>query len=343
MNSFTKKIKRIDNYILHESSDKNCLRFDVGTSCLEPSKKISKAIKNLSTAGLSEYPDPTYKELKEGIAKKYDINIENITVTAGADEAISLIPRALLEPKSSAVVAVPTFYRIIESNQQFGIKNMLVSIAKNFEIDTDYLDSILDAAKRAKSKMIYVCNPNNPTGEIIKLDGLEYLLKKAGKIFVTVDEAFCDFADPNTKYSSARLVKKYKNLIVIGSLSKAYGLPGLRVGYIISNKDIIDNIDVIKPVFNVSYLSNRIAIETLNDQDHLLKTYKLISKEREYVISNIKKMKSLQILGESCVNIFLIRHKTKDLFEELQKKGIVAADFRKSLGLENMGCVRITI
>jgi len=349
MNSFVKNLlsKKISGYVHDDIKDVSKYKlFYMGESFIAPSKKIKQLLKQYDIKKLSAYLDPKYKELREAIAKNLNIKPEFIMTTSGADEAISLIPRALAEPGEASAIVVPTFYRITESNVAFKINNIVIAPddKKNYEYDTTFINKIIREVNQNKVRLIWICNPNNPMGNIISEDKIEKILKAIHKnSILIIDEVFFEFYDPTNKKSAVRLVKKYKNLIVVRSLSKSYGLAGIRVGYAVSSKEIIEAINNIKPVFNINALSEDVVKVALNDDGYIQEVSQKTKIEREFLFGGIKKLANLSIVGDSQTNVFLLSHKQKDIFEELKKHKILTADFRNSIGLEGQGCVRVTI
>jgi histidinol-phosphate aminotransferase len=349
MNSFIENFldKKVAGYVHDEIKDISKFRlFNMGESFIKPSKKIRKLLEKYDINKLGAYLDPTYGELREIIARKININPENILLTSGADEAISLIPKALVEPKSVSVMAVPTFYRIVESNTMFKVSNHFVFLKekKGYAYDNEFVVDFVNEIKKRKARIAWICNPNNPTGNVISIQGIEKILKAMGdKCILVIDEVFFEFYDPTNKKSAVSLIKKYKNLIVVKSLSKSYGLAGIRVGYVVSNREIIESINHIKGVFNINILSEDVAKVALRDKGYIEKVSEKTKVERDFIFKEIKNMKKLSLLGKSQTNVFLLRHKNKDIFEELKKEKILTADFRYSIGLERQRCVRVTI
>ena len=349
MNSFIKYClnKKVSGYVHDDikNTDKYEL-FNMGESFLSPSKKVERALKTFKINELSAYLDPSYKKLRQTIAKKHQVRMENVMLSSGADEAINLIPRALSDPGDCSVLAVPTFYRMIEANTMFKINNHLVNMREKngFSCDDEFIKRFIYEIKLKKAKTAWICNPNNPTGKIIKLNHIEDILRNIPRSCVlVVDEVFFDFYDPINKKSAVNLISKYDNLAVIRSLSKSYSLAGIRMGYLLSTEKIIRDVNSIKPVFNINALSQCAAQAALEDKKYIIDVAEKTKKSREDLFLEISKLNSYVISGDSCTNVFIIKHKSKDLYEELKKKKILAADFRQSSGMSGLGYVRITI
>ncbi|MFA5961303.1 MAG: aminotransferase class I/II-fold pyridoxal phosphate-dependent enzyme [Parcubacteria group bacterium] len=320
--------------------------FNMGESFIAPCKKIRPVLGKFDLKKLSAYLDPTYGELRQVIADRLSVKLENILLSVGADEAIGIIPRVFGEPDSDCVCAVPTFYRIVEANIMFKINVHLVGLDEknDFKYDGTFLDNFIAEINLRKARTAWICNPNNPTGNMMTQKQVRYILDNIDqKTILVVDEVFFDFFDPTGKKSAVNLVKKYKNLIVVRSLSKSYSLAGIRLGFVVADKSLIEEINHIKPVFNINALSEEVAKIAIGDKNYITQVANKTRAIREKLFLEIKKLKNYKIGGTSETNVFILKHKKKDLYNELKNKFILTADFRESFGLEGKGYVRITI
>ncbi len=195
---------------------------------------------------------------------------------------------------------------------------------------------------RSNVKLIWLCSPNNPTGQIIKPNLIEKVVKKS-KAFVVLDQAFNQINSRHGLDSNLKLAIKNRNLIVLQSLSKIWGLAGLRVGWAIGHPETIKILEKFRLPFNIASISQKLAIAALSDGKHLKKVNKFIIKERVFIENELRKLPNFEICSGSKTLFFLLRHKSKDLFELLLKRNILTADFRQANGLKGMGFVRITI
>lgn len=279
------------------------------------------------------YPDITYHELKEEISKFEKIKKENIFLGNGAAECIFNLVRAL-NPKKTLLLA-PSFSEYEEAvNSIYGDKEyFLLKEENNFKI-TDELIEKLDE----NIDLLFICNPNNPTGVITEKIYLEKVIKRANElnIFVAVDESFLDFVKNKEKYSVMDLVYKYSNLVVIKSLTKFYAIPGLRIGFGVSgNKDLLKKIDRVTMSWNVNTLASVSAICGLKQDTYNKESILYVNKEREYLYGSLKNIKGLEVFNPSVNFIFFKVKEDIDLKMELLKYGILIRSCNNYIGLNN--------
>lgn len=308
------------------------------------SPEINKILKSIKIGDLKERPDISCRTVKKAAAKFWGVSEKNITVSNGSDHLIWLIPRIFMNPGDVSIVINPTFFLFTDAVIRAGGKVVAVqtSIRDKFRLTNKLIDSLIKLAKQKQSKIIWLCNPNNPTGETLSLEQIRKIVKSTNG-FVVVDEVFFEISDLPKVESAVNLIDESKNLIVLKSLSKAHGLIGVRVGFGIANKKITSLLENWRLPFSVSTIAQKIATVLLNDQQHFKKIKQQARKERIWLFKNIKRFKNLQLGSESKAIIFLLRHKRRDLFEELLKQKILAADFRNIAGIENQGFVRLTV
>lgn len=280
-----------------------------------PSPEVYKAIR--SQDALNYYPDPEAIQLKASLSEFYQVDSEQILVGAGLDEIIMMISRARLNPKGHILTSEGTFiqyttHALIEDNE-------VVSIPlKEGKFD---LESFKDKMNDETS-IIWICNPNNPTGTYVTETELTGFLESVHEdVMVVLDEAYFEFVLREDYPDGVALLKRFPNLIVLRTFSKAYGLAGLRVGYAITSKAYIDVFNKVKLPFNVTALSLVGAIAALKDQQYL----------KDYVAHNDKERNKFfeadykEHLIDSVTNfIFVKTNQPEALFEALIKGGVIA-------------------
>jgi histidinol-phosphate aminotransferase len=255
----------------------------------------------------------------------------------GSDQLINLIAEVFLRPKVTCLVQIPTFFRIIDVVRERKARLITVStIGDNFCLKTEKL------IKQLNPQVVWFCSPNNPTGETIDPKFIARIAKKT-KGLVIVDEAYQEIFDPENKFSAVKLIKKHENILVTKSFSKAFGLAGIRVGMCIANRKTAEVLEKNQLNFPISTASQQIAEKALDDILFLNKVHDHFEKERKFLFSEIDKLSNLERGGNSKTNIFILRHKKKNLFDLLLKENIQVADFNQMKGLEDQGFVRITI
>ncbi|WP_041178377.1 histidinol-phosphate transaminase [Blattabacterium sp. (Blaberus giganteus)] len=285
----------------------------------------------------NRYPDPLQKELKKKISELKNISSSQIFLGNGSDEIIDLVYRIFSRPKMDHAIIFPPTYGMYEvSGKIHG-----VDIRKIFLTEEDYQLNFYEIEKiiNQYSKIIFICSPNNPTGNDIKREYIENIIKKFTGI-VVLDEAYIDFS--NQKSLSIE-INKYPNLIIMQTLSKSWGLAGLRIGIAIASKDIIQWMNKVKYPYNISVLSQEMAIKALENKDLFFFHLKNILSEREYMREYLKKIPIIQKVYPSSANFLLakINHSSKNLYQYLMKKKIVVRDRSKIILCNN--CLRITV
>lgn len=279
------------------------------------------------------YPDITYYELKEEISKFEEIRKENIFLGNGAAECIFNLARAL-NPKKTLLLA-PSFSEYEEGVKSvYGdIEYFLLKEEDDFKL-TDELIEKLDESL----DLLFICNPNNPTGVITDRNYLEKLIKKAEKlnIFVAVDESFLDFVEDKDRYSVMDLIYKHSNLVIIKSLTKFYAIPGLRIGFgVTDNKDLLEKIDRVTMSWNVNTLASIAATCGLKEDTYNKESIIYVNKEKEYLYNNLKNIKSLKVFTPSVNFIFFKIKEEIDLKMELLKYGILIRSCNNYIGLND--------
>lgn len=338
--------KSTPGYLPSESFSLNILRVDLGENAFGPSRKIKDILKkNNVGVNLSRYPNLEITELEKALSKKFQLPRDNILVSCGTDELIALIARTCANPGERVTAVVPTFYRFLEWSRLNGLEVIKVNLhlQDRFEFTKKIVDKVITTSLNSKSKIVWLCNPNNPTGTILPLEDVLKIAKSLVESFIVIDEVFYEFLDTKNKQSALRLLKKVANIIVLRSFSKTYGLTNTRCSFLLSNKDTVDHLKSISSPFAVSGISAFLAKKALLDQHFLVDTASKINVLREAFIKQLSRLKNIELGSDSKINILLLRHKSKDLFLALKQNNIIAADFRKIEGLEGLGFVRITI
>lgn len=293
-------------------------------------------IKNYIIDNLSDvvnYPDITYYELKEEISKFEEIKKENIFLGNGAAECIFNLARAL-NPEKTLLLA-PSFSEYEEGVKSvYGdIEYFILKEEDDFKLTDELIENLDESID-----LLFICNPNNPTGVITDRSYLEKLIKRAEKlnIFVAVDESFLDFIDDKDKYSVMNLISKYSNLVIIKSLTKFYAIPGLRIGFgVTDNKDLLEKIDRVTMSWNVNTLASIAAICGLKEDTYNKESIVYVNKEKEYLYNNLKNIKGLKVFTPSVNFIFFKIKEDIDLKMELLKYGVLIRTCNNYIGLND--------
>jgi len=283
----------------------------------------------------NRYPDPLQWQLKFQLARIKGVPAENIFIGNGSDEVIDLAYRIFCEPgKDNVIICPPTYgmYEVSGNINDVAVKKVLLT--QNFQLD---VEGILNAVDE-HTKLIFICSPNNPTGNSMKREDILQLLNNFNGL-VIIDEAYINYSKQKTFIAE---LTNYPGLVVMQTLSKAWGLAGLRVGLCYAAMDIIDLFNKVKPPYNINEASQQAAIEALQHTDIINAWIRETVAEKEKMVGALKTFSFIENVYPSDANFILI--KTGDagkLYTYLSDKGIVVRNRSKDPLCEN--CLRITI
>ena len=308
------------------------IKIDSNENNYGASPKVIKALKNCEFSNISFYP--FYGELSEKIAKYQGFNIENIKVTNGADESIAAIIQTYLEEGESLLTLDVSFYMPIVYTQIQGGNVIKVPFEEKWCFP---INAFLKELENPNIKVVYIATPNNPTGNIIQQQDIIKICDTAKDKAIIIDETYANYSDITYK----ELVNKYDNVFVVKSFSKDFALAGLRLGYIISTKDNIDNLKKVVSPFSVNAFAMKAGIAAIDDVDYFINV-------KNEIIESKKELKNfLETLGgivyESYANFLLVdfKQKAEFIYRKLIDKNISVKLFKKGSLLENH--IRITI
>ncbi len=242
-----------------------------------PPSQVIEAIKR-EAKNVDRYPEPTSVELKEAIGEYIDVNPIRICVGNGSDEVLDLICKATMNPGDETLIPIPTFSQY-ELACRINALNPNFFELEGFRWNAEKLLKVID-----NYRTVFVCRPNNPTGNSLDEEGLKNLLE-TGKMIV-VDEAYGDFSEDTV----VDWVEDYENLMVLRTFSKIFGLAGLRVGYGVGNEEIIRAVERVRSPFNVNRLAQKAAIAALDDENFIEESRKVILNERKYLQVELEKL-----------------------------------------------------
>ncbi|UZO80283.1 histidinol-phosphate transaminase [Aquimarina sp. ERC-38] len=267
--------------------------------------------------GVNRYPDPQQRSLKEVIADQKGIQPENILLGNGSDEVLDLIFRAFCEPKVDNIITLPPTYGMYKVLSEINIVNEReVLLTLDFQPDVDAILNTIDK----HTKIIFLCSPNNPTGNSFQKEKIEKLLQ-AFHGLVIIDEAYIDFSEAP---SWTNQLTSYPNLMITQTLSKAYGLAGIRLGLCIASEEIIRILNKIKPPYNVNELTQKRALQRILDQSSVQSEVKDILKERDKLNAFLKELSFVEQVYQSDANFILAKvDDANKRYDQLLAKGIV--------------------
>ena len=302
---------------------------------LGPSPKALDAV-NKYSKDISVYPDQQCFELNRIIAERLNMPSESIAIGNGSDELMLLAALAYISAGDEVVISLNTFstYEMVSHLMDASIVRVNL---KNYTYD---LSAMANAAGE-KTKLIFVCNPNNPTGTMnTKKEMDEFISKVSPNTIVVIDEAYGDYVASKDYPDSIKYVKENKNVIVLRTFSKIYGLAGLRVGYAVSRPEIIKFLNLVRLPFSVNRLGQIAAIAALSDLDHLVKSKKNNEEGKAFLYRELDKL-GLSYLKTEANFIFInLNSDADEMFMQLMRRGVIIRPL-SSFGMP--GAIRVTI
>lgn len=305
--------------------------FSVNINPLGVSEKVIEKL-NETLNSIIKYPEIDGKSTRNIIAENLDLNNDEIILGNGATELIYLFARAI-KPKKVLIIQ-PTFneYKRAFKLNEATVVNYINKWEDDFDID---IDSLILKIRNEKPEVLVLCNPNNPTGGHIKLNKLKIILEELNKInsYMLLDESFIDFSE----YESLKLLINNYNIFILRSMTKYYAIPGLRLGFGIGNKKMVDLLNGYKEPWTINSLSLSIVESLLNDFEYMNKTREWYEKEKRYLYQEIKKLDKIKIF-ESDTNFFICKlenNKSKELNDFLLNRKIHIRTTEDFIGLDD--------
>lgn len=293
------------------------------------------ANENPFETNINRYPDPQQRDLKTILAKQKGVAISQILLGNGSDEVLDLIVRAFCEPRQDNVITLPPTYGMYKVLAEINaIENREVLLTKNFEPNVSKILKTQDA----NSKVLFLCAPNNPTGNVFSKDLMEQLLESFNGLLV-IDEAYIDFSETESWLSR---LEDFPNLIITQTLSKAYGMAGIRLGICYASTEIISILNKIKPPYNINSLTQVTAIQQILDINKINIDKSLILSEKDRLREALLQLKFIDTVYPSQANFLLVKvDNARKRYEQLLDHGIVVRDRSSQPLCENT--LRLTV
>jgi len=312
-------------HLLTKITGKRIIDFSANINPLTSKTRIKQIIDS-SIEKISNYPDPCYRTLIKKISDFWNIPQNCILLGNGSVELFYLITNVLKPQKT--LINIPTF-----SEYEFAANT--ANSKKIFrQLDED--NSFKISNKNLNADLEFICNPNNPTGNLLTIK--EYYLSRKNGILV-VDEAFMDFVIDEENHTLINLAVKNWDLIVVRTFTKIFSIPGLRLGYLIAHKDIIDKLKRKSIPWNINILAQTIAEKMIEDKTFIMDTKKYFCKERDYLYKFLSKNKSVKAFESAANFIFLkiinVKYSSTDLKNKFLDKGLLIRDCSNFRGLDN--------
>ena len=284
---------------------------------------------------INRYPDNKHTELKKVVSNIKNINVNQIVFGNGTDEILDLIVRVFCNPNKDKIITLPPTYGMYDVIAKTnGVENIEIPLKSDFSIDKNEILKLSSSS----IKILFLCSPNNPTGNSFDTNDLTDLIKGFNGV-VVVDEAYIDFS---SKQSLISLINDNNNLIITQTMSKAYGMAGIRLGMGFSNQKIINYLNKIKPPYNINVLTERKALEKLDKIDEIRKNIDLVLNQRKLLVSCLEKLDFIEKIYKSDSNFLLVKVDNADFrYNQLLKNGIIVRNRSNQPLCQN--CLRITI
>jgi histidinol-phosphate aminotransferase len=331
-----KSLKNFDSYVPDEID--YLFRLNANESPFNETEKIltnffeKKNQKYLKANSINRYPDPIQKDLRKKVSSFHQVNSNQIVFGNGSDELILYLLLTLTGKSSKVMYLEPSFsmYKILTAAT--GLKGIEVELDSNFQIN---ITNMILKIKKEDPDLIFIPTPNNPTGNSFDTDDVKTIIETA-KGVVVIDEAYADYSS----YSYLPLIKKNKNLLIMRTMSKI-GFASLRLGYIIGDKRIINEINKIRLPYNISTLSQIIATDYFINYKSMQKNIQIIKKERLKLTNFLGKFSQIKTFKSDSNFILFKMKKSRSLDNFLRKKNIIIRNFSSNKRLQN--CIRLTV
>ena len=283
----------------------------------------------------NRYPDPHHKALKNKWSEIKGVATNSIFFGNGSDEPIDLLIRLFCEPGEDHIITLPPTYGMYAVSSAINaVENVKVPLTKEFQIDLNGVRAVINR----HSKLLFLCSPNNPSGNLLDKKVMLELVKIFPGI-VVVDEAYIDFS-PEASWINELV--NYRNVVVLQTLSKAWGMAGIRVGVAMADPYVISMLERIKPPYNLSQANQQLALEALNAEAKKNEKVNTLLAERDRLINELKDLGQVREIIESAANFLLVRFdQAQELFDYLINEKVIVRNRTKELYCEN--CLRLTV
>ena len=283
----------------------------------------------------NRYPDPLQAAVKEKISSIKGVPPKNIFLGNGSDEAIDLLFRAFCEPgRDNVIILPPTYgmYEVCAAMNNVALKKITLTL--DFQIDLEAIEEAIDA----NTKLIFICSPNNPTGNSINRNDIEIVLNNFNGL-VVIDEAYINYAKQKTFIPE---LTEYANLVIMQTFSKAWGLAGLRLGMAFAGIPIINYLNKVKYPYNINTSTQQLALEALESVETINNWVKITVEQRKWLTEKLLTLAFIETVYPSDANFVLAKMKNaRKVYDQLSAKGIIVRDRSKVILCDD--CLRITV
>ena len=285
---------------------------------LGPSSAAIAAIRE-AAASVHLYPDGNSFDLKAAVAGALDVSAASIICGNGSDEVIELVGKTYLSPGSEVIYAQPTFSEYEFAARIMGATCVPVALVAHVHDLSAMADAITP-----RTRVIFICNPNNPTGTIVKRQAVEAFMNRVPpEVLVVFDEAYFEFVDDTDYMSGMEWLRRDRNVVVLRTFSKIHGLAGLRVGYGLSKPEIVADLMRVREPFNVNLIAQSAGVAALSDSDHVRRSQSLVKREKEYVCRAFEHLGLAYIPTQANFVMVDVRCDCRGIFKAMMAKGII--------------------
>lgn len=283
----------------------------------------------------NRYPDPHHRALKQRWSELKGVSTDRIFFGNGSDEPIDLLIRLFCEPRKDHILTLPPTYGMYKVSAEINaVENVMVPLTPDFQIDFKELKEQWNGS----SKLVFLCSPNNPTGNLLSKESIELILKSFPGI-VVIDEAYIDFS---SELSWISQLENHRNLVVLQTLSKAWGMAGIRVGVAMGDPFVISMMEKIKPPYNLSLANQRLALEAMNNLEKKDAQVATLLEQRARLEKDLQDNKLVKSITASDANFLLVKFdKAEEIFKFLTERGVIVRNRTKEKHCA--GCLRITV
>lgn len=300
------------------------IKLDANESPFDLPMSIRKKLADIIINGpqLNFYPDTESIELRKVLSAYWGIDMEGIVVGTGSDQLIQVLINTFVAKGDKVVIPRPSFgmYKI---DTIIGGGNFVEIVLKEENKFAYDIDEFIEKAISESAKVVILCSPNNPTGNILPLKDIEQICSMCPNTIIVVDEAYAEFAEE----TAVELLPKFENLIVLRTLSKAYGLAGIRCGYSLSSKAIAYELNKVKPPYNISSLSQTVAKLVLEARDDIDCQIEYLIEQRAYLLGELEKLEGLCVYASSANYVLVKLPNAKAVAKELERRGILIRSY----------------
>nr|NQU90587.1 histidinol-phosphate aminotransferase family protein [Bacteroidota bacterium] len=362
-------LNRVESYLGEDDDEYNKIRdtikkyklrkvykFDIGRNCDGFSPLIKEVMGQTdllkeAVENLVDYPDNHYRLLTSYLSKLYGVKPDWFVVGAGLENMIDILARVFLSNSDKYLLPVPNFSLFEEFSSRTGATPIYVYLKKedDYRWTSETTNDIVGSIKNLAPKIIWISNPINPTGQFIPHNIIEKIIKTADQYncFVVVDEAYGEYTDKDDRFVTCYdFLEKYSNLLVLRTLSKIYGLPSIRIGYMVSkNRELDKAVSLYRQYFPFSWFSLFVGQISVVDQEYVANSRRKNTERKTKLFKHLDKIPSIEYLPSES-SVFLLKSKTltaEELINKLEPKGIFVANHNMITGLKGENFVRITV